>query len=60
MFNNYCWGDDVMNAARLLYAATITLTYPLECFVCRDVLRSLLADACSLDTSGQVRHMSFD
>ncbi|KAF4529441.1 hypothetical protein B566_EDAN003537 [Ephemera danica] len=40
LLENYCWGDDLMNAARLIFSATILLTYPIECFVARDVLRS--------------------
>ena len=40
--NNYCWKDDLMNLCRLLFAATIVLTFPLECFVCRDVVQHIL------------------
>ena len=36
--NNYCWDDDLMNLSRLLFSITVLLTYPIECFVCREVL----------------------
>lgn len=40
MFENYCWNDDLMNLCRGVYAFTILLTYPIECFVARDVLET--------------------
>ncbi|XP_050725182.1 putative sodium-coupled neutral amino acid transporter 11 [Eriocheir sinensis] len=40
MFENYCWADDLMNLCRGGYALTILLTYPIECFVARDVLET--------------------
>ena len=40
MFENYCWSDDLMNLCRGVYALTILLTYPIECFVARDVLET--------------------
>ena len=39
LLNNYCWNDDLMNVSRLLFSITILLTYPIECFVCREVLQ---------------------
>ncbi|KAL1420110.1 hypothetical protein MTO96_024569 [Rhipicephalus appendiculatus] len=38
LFENYCKDDDFANAARLLFTLTIMLTYPIECFVTREVL----------------------
>ncbi|XP_077515384.1 putative sodium-coupled neutral amino acid transporter 11 isoform X2 [Amblyomma americanum] len=38
LFENYCKDDDIANAARLLFTLTIMLTYPIECFVTREVL----------------------
>uniref|UniRef100_A0A1E1X697 Putative sodium-coupled neutral amino acid transporter 11 n=1 Tax=Amblyomma aureolatum TaxID=187763 RepID=A0A1E1X697_9ACAR len=38
LFENYCKDDDIANAARLLFTLTIMLTYPIECFVSREVL----------------------
>ena len=38
LLNNYCWDDDLMNVSRFLFAITVLLTYPIECFVCREVL----------------------
>ncbi|KAK7066891.1 hypothetical protein SK128_005131 [Halocaridina rubra] len=40
VFENYCWGDDLMNVCRGFYAVTILLTFPIECFVARDVLET--------------------
>ncbi len=31
-----------MTVCRLLFAATIALTYPIECFVCREVAENVL------------------
>ncbi|XP_018318699.1 putative sodium-coupled neutral amino acid transporter 11 isoform X2 [Agrilus planipennis] len=38
LLENYCWDDDLMNFSRLLFSVTILLTYPIECFVVRDVI----------------------
>ncbi|XP_071539182.1 putative sodium-coupled neutral amino acid transporter 11 [Panulirus ornatus] len=38
VFENYCWDDDLMNLCRGAYAFTILLTFPIECFVARDVV----------------------
>ncbi|KAK8741962.1 hypothetical protein OTU49_002038, partial [Cherax quadricarinatus] len=40
VFENYCWGDDLMNVCRGAYAVTILLTFPIECFVARDVMET--------------------
>ena len=42
ILENYCQKDDVMNAARFFFAATIMLTYPIECFVTREVYNQLI------------------
>ena len=42
LLNNYPWEDDLMNVSRLLFSITILLTYPIECFVCREVILNLL------------------
>ena len=31
-----------MNISRLLFSITILLTYPIECFVCREVLHNII------------------
>lgn len=41
LFENYCLGDDGANIARLLFTITIMLTYPIECFVVREVLENV-------------------
>lgn len=42
LLENYCWDDDLMNFCRLLFSITILLTYPIECFVTREVVESNL------------------
>ena len=37
LLNNYCEDDVVANVTRFLYACVIMLTYPIECFVAREV-----------------------
>lgn len=41
LFENFCLNDDGANLARLLFTITIMLTYPIECFVVREVLENL-------------------
>lgn len=41
VLENYCLEDDLMNVARFLFGVTIMLTYPLECFVTREVVDNL-------------------
>jgi hypothetical protein len=36
LLENYC---DDMNLARVLFCVSILLTYPLECFVAREVIK---------------------
>lgn len=38
---NYCWNDDLMNLARVVYSITILLTFPIECLVSRAVVEGL-------------------
>lgn len=38
LLENYCPDDDLMNFARIFFSVTILLTYPIECFVTREVL----------------------
>ncbi|KAL5007098.1 hypothetical protein ScPMuIL_015904 [Solemya velum] len=40
LMENYCHEDDLMNAARIAFAITIMLTYPVECFVTREVVEN--------------------
>lgn len=40
LLENYCWDDDLMNFSRLLFSITILLTYPIECFVTREVIEN--------------------
>ncbi|XP_064405359.1 putative sodium-coupled neutral amino acid transporter 11 [Halichondria panicea] len=44
LLNNYCSGDDVANAARFFYSCVVILTYPIECFVAREVLEIALSN----------------
>ncbi|XP_030749255.1 putative sodium-coupled neutral amino acid transporter 11 [Sitophilus oryzae] len=40
LLENYCWDDDLMNVSRLLFSIQILLTYPIECFVTREVIEN--------------------
>lgn len=40
LLENYCWDDDLMNLSRLLFSVQILLTYPIECFVTREVIEN--------------------
>ncbi|TRY79527.1 hypothetical protein TCAL_09431 [Tigriopus californicus] len=42
VLNNYCWGDDLANVARLVFCVTVLFTYPIECFVCREVFENII------------------
>lgn len=37
LLENYCWNDDLMNFGRVLFSVSILLTFPIECFVSREV-----------------------
>lgn len=41
VLENYCMVDDLMNANRILFSVTIMLTYPIECFVSREVIENI-------------------
>lgn len=41
LLENYCQTDDLANLARIAFAATIALTYPIECLVVREVLENV-------------------
>ncbi|XP_014285965.1 putative sodium-coupled neutral amino acid transporter 11 [Halyomorpha halys] len=38
LLENYCWDDDLMNAARIAFSLTILFTFPIECLVTRAVI----------------------
>lgn len=40
LLENYCWNDDLMNVSRISFSITILLTFPIECFVTREVIES--------------------
>ncbi|KAJ8314174.1 hypothetical protein KUTeg_008735 [Tegillarca granosa] len=40
LMENYCHDDDLMNVARFAFALTIMFTYPVECFVTREVVEN--------------------
>lgn len=40
LLENYCWDDDLMNFSRLMFSITILLTFPIESFVCREVVEN--------------------
>lgn len=44
LLENYCRGDHLMNAARIMFCITILFTSPIECFVARDLIMSTLSE----------------
>ncbi|KAM8712895.1 hypothetical protein ACLKA7_013254 [Drosophila subpalustris] len=42
LLENYCWDDDLMNFSRVLFSVSILLTFPIECFVSREIVRALV------------------
>ncbi|XP_055619866.1 putative sodium-coupled neutral amino acid transporter 11 [Toxorhynchites rutilus septentrionalis] len=40
LLENYCWDDDLMNFSRVLFSISILLTFPIECFVSREIVRT--------------------
>ncbi|PSN36021.1 putative sodium-coupled neutral amino acid transporter 11 [Blattella germanica] len=40
LLENYCWSDDLMNVSRISFSITILLTFPIECFVTREVIEN--------------------
>jgi len=53
LLENYCMSDDAAFIARVLFTLTIMLTYPIECFVVRDVaLNAYYSDKTSLCVNG--------
>ncbi|XP_011346621.1 putative sodium-coupled neutral amino acid transporter 11 isoform X2 [Ooceraea biroi] len=49
LMENYCWDDDLMNFARVMFSGTILLTFPIECFVTREVLMTAIKGTDELD-----------
>ncbi|XP_036601364.1 putative sodium-coupled neutral amino acid transporter 11 isoform X2 [Trichosurus vulpecula] len=41
LFENYCRNDDLINFGRFCYGITVILTYPIECFVTREVIANV-------------------
>ncbi|XP_074159347.1 putative sodium-coupled neutral amino acid transporter 11 isoform X1 [Sminthopsis crassicaudata] len=41
LFENYCINDDLINFGRFCYGITVILTYPIECFVTREVITNV-------------------
>ncbi|XP_063698102.1 putative sodium-coupled neutral amino acid transporter 11 [Culicoides brevitarsis] len=42
LLENYCWYDDLMNLSRVAFSISILLTFPIECFVAREIVRTQL------------------
>ncbi|CAG9859656.1 unnamed protein product [Phyllotreta striolata] len=58
LLENYCWDDDLMNVSRLLFSVQILLTYPIECFVTRDVIETtLIGKDPNVPTSNNVHYL---
>jgi len=56
LLENYCSDDLLMNISRLFFCFVILLTYPIECFVCREVLNNVFWK--DKKSSGWLRHLS--
>ncbi|XP_060034249.1 putative sodium-coupled neutral amino acid transporter 11 [Erinaceus europaeus] len=41
LFENYCRNDDLVTFGRFCYGVTVILTYPIECFVTREVITNV-------------------
>ncbi|CAK7307886.1 Putative sodium-coupled neutral amino acid transporter 11 [Vulpes lagopus] len=41
LFENYCRNDDLVTFGRFCYGITVILTYPIECFVTREVIANV-------------------
>ncbi|XP_016053669.1 PREDICTED: putative sodium-coupled neutral amino acid transporter 11 [Miniopterus natalensis] len=41
LFENYCRNDDLITFGRFCYGITVILTYPIECFVTREVISNV-------------------
>ncbi|XP_054286710.1 putative sodium-coupled neutral amino acid transporter 11 [Macrosteles quadrilineatus] len=41
LLENFCWDDDLMNLSRVVFSATILLTFPIECLVTRAVVEAV-------------------
>ncbi|KAL1786432.1 sodium-coupled neutral amino acid transporter 11 isoform X1 [Sigmodon hispidus] len=41
LFENYCRSDDLVTFGRFCYGITVILTYPIECFVTREVIANV-------------------
>ncbi|XP_037706341.1 putative sodium-coupled neutral amino acid transporter 11 [Choloepus didactylus] len=41
LFENYCRNDDLVTFGRFCYVITVILTYPIECFVTREVIANV-------------------
>ncbi|KAL5288031.1 SLC38A11 family protein [Megaselia abdita] len=41
LLENYCWDDDLMNLSRILFSISILLTFPIECFASREIVKTI-------------------
>ncbi|CAH1115307.1 unnamed protein product [Psylliodes chrysocephalus] len=58
LLENYCWDDDLMNISRLLFSVQILLTYPIECFVTREVIENtILGKDPNIPTSDRIHYL---
>ncbi|KAJ4439366.1 hypothetical protein ANN_07488, partial [Periplaneta americana] len=60
LLENYCWNDDLMNVSRISFSITILLTFPIECFVTREVVENSFFSrqtAPEEDSSRTLRHV---
>ncbi|XP_064614175.1 putative sodium-coupled neutral amino acid transporter 11 [Liolophura sinensis] len=43
ILENFCLDDDLANVARLAFAVIVMMTYPLDCFVAREVVENVIS-----------------
>nr|CAH0098921.1 unnamed protein product [Daphnia galeata] len=59
LLENYCRGDHLMNAARVIFCITILLTSPIECFVARDLIICTLKERKTIDGDSVIGRNNF-
>ncbi|KAG4076662.1 hypothetical protein HA402_001949 [Bradysia odoriphaga] len=51
LLENYCWDDDLMNFSRILFSISILLTFPIECFVSREIVKAQIDRSNGIESS---------
>ncbi|EEB20085.1 vacuolar amino acid transporter, putative [Pediculus humanus corporis] len=59
LLENYCPDDDLISAARIFFGISILLTYPLDCFVAREIIGYSFFDVTNTLTKNQHFFITF-